>query len=68
MPTVAPVTTVHVEVERKFEADETFVLPDLTGAGGVAAVGDPEEQSLEATYYDTPDLRLLRSRVKGRLQ
>jgi CHAD domain-containing protein len=57
------VTTVHVEVERKFEADETFVLPDLTGAGGVAAVGDPEEQSLEATYYDTPDLRLLRSRV-----
>ena len=56
-------TTVHVEVERKFEADETFVLPDLTGAGGVAAVGDPEEQSLEATYYDTPDLRLLRSRV-----
>ena len=63
LPTVAPVTTVHVEVERKFEADETFVLPDLTGAGGIAAVGDPEEQSLEATYYDTPDLRLLRSRV-----
>ncbi|MGY1764253.1 CHAD domain-containing protein [Geodermatophilus sp. SYSU D00779] len=56
-------TTVHVEVERKFEADETFVLPDLTGVGGVAAVGDPDEQSLEATYYDTPDLRLLRSRV-----
>ncbi|MGR6966732.1 CYTH and CHAD domain-containing protein [Geodermatophilus sp. URMC 61] len=56
-------TTVHVEVERKFEADETFTLPDLTDAEGVAAVGDPEEQSLEATYYDTPDLRLLRSRV-----
>jgi CHAD domain-containing protein len=57
------VTTVHVEVERKFEADETFTLPDLRGTGGVAAVGDPEEQSLAATYYDTPDLRLLRSRV-----
>jgi CHAD domain-containing protein len=57
------VTTVHVEVERKFEVDETFALPDLTGAGAVAAVGDPEEQALEATYYDTPDLRLLRSRV-----
>ncbi len=56
-------TTVHVEVERKFEADETFALPDLTGVAGVAAVGDPEEQSLQATYYDTPDLRLLRSRV-----
>ena len=56
-------TTEHVEVERKFEADETFSLPDLTGVGEVAAVGDPQEQSLEATYYDTPDLRLLRSRV-----
>jgi CHAD domain-containing protein len=63
VPTVTPVTTVHVEVERKFEADETFTLPDLRGTGGVAAVGDPEEQSLEATYYDTPDLRLLRARV-----
>jgi CHAD domain-containing protein len=63
LPTVAPVTTEHVEVERKFEADESFSLPDLTGAGAVAAVGDPEEQTLEATYYDTPDLRLLRSRV-----
>ena len=56
-------TTEHVEVERKYEADDTFSLPDLTGAGGIAAVGRPEEQSLEATYYDTPDLRLLRSRV-----
>ncbi|WP_448610848.1 CYTH and CHAD domain-containing protein [Geodermatophilus sp. URMC 60] len=56
-------TTEHVEVERKFEAGEDFSLPDLTGAGAVAAVGDPEEQSLAATYYDTPDLRLLRSRV-----
>ena len=63
LPTVARVTTEHVEVERKFEADETFALPDLTGVREVAAVGDPEEQALEATYYDTPDLRLLRSRV-----
>ncbi|TFV57573.1 CYTH and CHAD domain-containing protein [Geodermatophilus sp. DF01-2] len=56
-------TTEHVEVERKFEADETFSLPDLTGVEGVAAVGDPEQQTLEAIYYDTPDLRLLRSKV-----
>ena len=60
---MAPVTSEHIEVERKFEAVEGFSLPDLTGVGEVAAVGDPEEQSLEATYYDTPDLRLLRSRV-----
>jgi CHAD domain-containing protein len=57
------VTSEHIEVERKFEAGEGFSLPDLTGVGEVAAVGNPEEQSLEATYYDTPDLRLLRSRV-----
>ena len=63
LPTVATVTTEHVEVERKFEADESLALPDLTGAGAVAAVDGPEEQALEATYYDTPDLRLLRSRV-----
>ena len=63
LPTGAPVTSGHIEVERKFEAGEGFSLPDLTGVGEVAAVGDPEEQSLEATYYDTPDLRLLRSRV-----
>lgn len=63
LPTVASVTSEHIEVERKFEAGEGFALPDLTGVGEVAAVGDPEEQSLEATYYDTPDLRLLRSHV-----
>ena len=63
LPTVATVTTEHVEVERKFEADESLALPDLTGAGGIAAVDGPQEQALEATYYDTPDLRLLRSRV-----
>ncbi|WP_091378045.1 CYTH and CHAD domain-containing protein [Geodermatophilus sp. DSM 45219] len=56
-------TTEHIEVERKFEADESLALPDLTGTGAVAAVDGPEEQALEATYYDTPDLRLLRSRV-----
>ena len=41
-------TSEHIEVERKFEADEGFSLPDLTGVGEVAAVGDPEAQSLEA--------------------
>ncbi|MGY1637144.1 CHAD domain-containing protein [Geodermatophilus sp. SYSU D00742] len=56
-------TTEHLEIERKFEAEESFTLPDLTGVGGVASVGAPESHELEATYYDTADLRLLRSRV-----
>ena len=46
-------STEHVEVERKYEADETFSLPDLTAVGGAAAVGDPEER-----------VRLARQRVE----
>ncbi|MGY1822573.1 CYTH and CHAD domain-containing protein [Geodermatophilus sp. SYSU D00079] len=56
-------TTEHLEIERKFEAEESFALPDLAGVGGIASVGEPESHELEATYYDTADLRLLRSRV-----
>ncbi|MGY1640305.1 CHAD domain-containing protein [Geodermatophilus sp. SYSU D00703] len=55
-------TTEHLEIERKFEADDAFRLPSLE-VDGVAAVGAPDEHELEATYFDTPDLRLLRSRV-----
>lgn len=43
-----------VERECKFEASEGFELPDL---GGVTL----PVQQLEATYYDTPDLRLSRA-------
>ncbi|SFP68552.1 CHAD domain-containing protein [Geodermatophilus dictyosporus] len=53
----------QLEVERKFEAGPDVVLPDLTGVGGVAAVGDVVTHDLDATYWDTPDLRLARSRV-----
>ncbi|MGY1716704.1 CHAD domain-containing protein [Geodermatophilus sp. SYSU D01106] len=53
-----------LEVERKFEAGPDVVLPDLTGVGrGVVTVGDPVTHDLDATYYDTPDLRLLRARI-----
>jgi CHAD domain-containing protein len=57
------VATEHLEVERKFDVDPAFVLPDLAGVGGSAAVDDPVEHHLEAVYHDTPDLRLARSRV-----
>jgi CHAD domain-containing protein len=53
----------HLEIERKFDVDETFVLPELTGVAGVAEVRDPVEHALEAAYYDTADLRLARARV-----
>ncbi len=51
-------TTRHVEIERKLDAPSGFVLPDLTDLPRVAGVGDPVEHSLDATYFDTTDLRL----------
>jgi CHAD domain-containing protein len=60
------VSAVHVEIERKFDVDPDFVLPDLTSVEGVAAVDAPEERHLEAVYHDTADLRLARARVTMR--
>ena len=53
----------HVEIERKVEPGPDFALPDLTAVEGVAAVGEPVEHALAATYFDTADLRLARARV-----
>ncbi|KAA6221912.1 CHAD domain-containing protein [Streptomyces albofaciens JCM 4342] len=46
------------EIERKYEADDSAELPDLTGVAGVAALADQGTVVLSATYYDTPDQRL----------
>jgi CHAD domain-containing protein len=51
------------ETERKYEAPPGTVLPGLDGLPGVAAESGPQEQRLEARYYDTEDLRLIRSGV-----
>jgi CHAD domain-containing protein len=51
------------ETERKYEAPPGTLLPDLDDLPGVAAETGPEEQRLEARYYDTEDLRLIRSGV-----
>ncbi|PWW22139.1 CHAD domain-containing protein [Geodermatophilus normandii] len=53
----------QLEVERKFEAGPDVVLPDLTVVDGVVSAGDPETHELDATYFDTPDLRLARARI-----
>lgn len=55
--------TEQLEVERKFDVDEGFVLPGLAGVPGVAAVDPPVTHHLEAVYHDTADLRLVRGRV-----
>ncbi|WP_433269464.1 CHAD domain-containing protein [Actinosynnema sp. CS-041913] len=53
-------TSVH-ETERKYEAPGGVALPELTDLPGVAATAGPEQQRLEAVYYDTVDLRLARA-------
>src|SRR5262249_11817504 len=49
--------TVH-EVERKYQVNVEYRMPDLGELPGVRAVEAPREQELVATYFDTPDLRL----------
>ncbi|HEU5156319.1 MAG TPA: CYTH and CHAD domain-containing protein [Streptosporangiaceae bacterium] len=47
-----------VEIERKYDVDHDFAVPDLTGLPGCTDVGRPETHLLVATYFDTDDLRL----------
>lgn len=55
-------TTVY-ETEIKFEAPPGTTVPRLGGLPSVAGASGPEEQLLEAEYYDTSDLRLIRHGV-----
>jgi len=62
---------VHLEVEKKYAADDAFELPPLAellrradddsaavDGGAPVAEGEPVQQQLAATYFDTADLRL----------
>jgi inorganic triphosphatase YgiF len=53
----------HLEIERKFDVDPGFVLPGFGDVPGCTHVADPVRYHLEATYYDTPDLRLAAHRI-----
>jgi CHAD domain-containing protein len=55
--------TVHVEVELKFDVPPGFTVPDLTGLPGVASLAPARDEHLDATYFDTPDLRLVLNRL-----
>ncbi|KOX27894.1 MULTISPECIES: CYTH and CHAD domain-containing protein [unclassified Streptomyces] len=46
------------EIERKYEATTGTGVPDLTRVPDVATVVDEGVVELDATYHDTPDLRL----------
>ncbi|WAH98109.1 CYTH and CHAD domain-containing protein [Arthrobacter sp. MMS18-M83] len=47
-----------VEVERKYEVEQGAPLPELAMLAGVDRVGAPEEEDLDAVYFDTGDLTL----------
>ena len=51
------------ETEAKYEADLETVLPPLDDLPQVAETASPPAKMLEAVYYDTPDLRLLRAGI-----
>src|ERR1700744_943829 len=51
------------EIELKSEPGPDPVLPPREDLPQVASEAEPAEQKLEAEYYDTEDLRLLRAGV-----
>jgi CHAD domain-containing protein len=51
-------TSTQVENERKYDVDASAAVPDLAELPGVATVAEPVEYELDATYFDTTDLRL----------
>ena len=51
------------EIEQKFSVADDFELPSFETLSGVAKVSAPVEHDLDATYYDTADLRLAASNV-----
>src|SRR5437763_360649 len=51
------------EAERKYDVPGDFTLPDLSRLPAVAAVDEPRELRLDATYYDTAGLCLTAAHV-----
>lgn len=58
----------QVEIERKYDVDETTVPPLLVGVGAVATQTEPEAAELVATYFDTADLTLARAKIAVRVR
>jgi CHAD domain-containing protein len=51
------------ETETKYDAPAEAALPDLGGLPDVASLSASPEQRLEAEYFDTEDLRLIRAGI-----
>lgn len=55
--------TEQLEIETKYDVDDSVMLPALHELPGVASVAQPVELDLEAVYYDTVDLDLAAHKV-----
>lgn len=53
----------HLEVERKFDVDESTVSPSFDGLSSVVRVERSPAHRLEAVYFDTPDHALAARRI-----
>lgn len=52
-----------LEVERKYDVGESDELPSLASLPGVERVGPPEDEALDAVYFDTAGLALASRRI-----
>jgi CHAD domain-containing protein len=54
--------TSQVEIERKYDVDESALVPTFAAVAGIEGVSVHDTVQLEAVYYDTEGLDLLRRR------
>jgi CHAD domain-containing protein len=54
--------TSQVEIERKYDVDESALVPTFASVDGIEGVSVHDTVQLEAVYYDTEGLDLLRRR------
>jgi CHAD domain-containing protein len=57
------VSVTGTETETKYDAPAGTAMPQLDDLPQVAGTSGPQEQKLEADYYDTGDLRLIRAGI-----
>lgn len=53
----------HLEVERKFDVDESTPIPSFDGLASVATVNRSPAQTLDAVYFDTAGHQLAAHRI-----
>ena len=58
-----PATSRYLEVERKFDVDESTPSPSFSGVNEIVRVEQAETESLDAVYFDTPTRDLASHRI-----